>query len=315
MKIPASGRLALPDSTDRRHDELATCRAWRRRPGDGSPGGGPTSPLRERHRECGQIQNDRSLASSGAQLLLPGGTGRGGPHRHHAGVRGDPHVPGARAGRATPRGPAGLSQRLTRERSRGEPALLIRAKCAPHSAGPLRDHPAAPREHARLPPRRKTAASRRLTSRRALHAGGGREFEIGLPAVEAGLPRTSHGPLGGRCGACDSVRSAAGAAPRHATYGDYLAEDPPAATGAAYARADPPRSGRDCSGERFPRGAAPRQFTTPARPAMRCRRWRCSEGQVCVTPALLAEVRSRWGISPGRPFTPATGRPPAAGGG
>jgi hypothetical protein len=34
-----------------------------------------------------------------------------------------------------------------------------------------------------------------------------------------------------------------------------------------------------------------------------------------VSPALLAEVRSRWGISPGRPFTPAPGRPSAAGDG
>jgi ribonuclease VapC len=39
------------------------------------------------------------------------------------------------------------------------------------------------------------------------------------------------------------------------------------------------------------------------------------QGQATVTPALLAEVRSRWGISPGRPFTPAAGRPPVAGDG
>ena len=39
------------------------------------------------------------------------------------------------------------------------------------------------------------------------------------------------------------------------------------------------------------------------------------QGQATVTPALLAEVRSRWGISPGRPFTPASGRPTAAGDG
>ena len=39
------------------------------------------------------------------------------------------------------------------------------------------------------------------------------------------------------------------------------------------------------------------------------------QGQTTVTPALLAEVRSRWGISPGRPFTPATGRPPVTGDG
>jgi hypothetical protein len=37
-----------------------------------------------------------------------------------------------------------------------------------------------------------------------------------------------------------------------------------------------------------------------------------SQGQGTVTPALLAEVRSRWGISPGRPFTPAAGPPPVA---
>jgi len=39
-----------------------------------------------------------------------------------------------------------------------------------------------------------------------------------------------------------------------------------------------------------------------------------SQGHGTVTPTLLAEVRSRWGISPGRPFTPAAGRPSVAGG-
>jgi len=36
-----------------------------------------------------------------------------------------------------------------------------------------------------------------------------------------------------------------------------------------------------------------------------------SQGARTITPALLAEVRSRWGISPGRPFTPAVGSGPA----
>jgi hypothetical protein len=32
-----------------------------------------------------------------------------------------------------------------------------------------------------------------------------------------------------------------------------------------------------------------------------------ANGHGTVTSALLAEVRSRWGINPGRPFTPRTG--------
>jgi hypothetical protein len=39
------------------------------------------------------------------------------------------------------------------------------------------------------------------------------------------------------------------------------------------------------------------------------------QGRDTVTPALLTEVRSRWGISLERPFTPASVRPPTAGSG
>ena len=133
------------------------------------------------------------------------------------------------------------------------------------------------------------------------------------------------GPLGGRCGACEFREICGGCRCRaYATYGDYLAEDPacgyqPGAHGGELIRLgveqtfglevrfalawEPAARARLDAIPAFARAMVVQAVEAYAR----------GQGQATVTPALLAEVRSRWGISPGRPFTPATGRPPVAG--
>ncbi len=125
--------------------------------------------------------------------------------------------------------------------------------------------------------------------------------------------------LGGRGGACDVQQvCGAGRCRADATFGDYLAEDP----ACSY---EPGRYGGEVL--RLP---APRTFgleTEPTlawEPAARARldaipgfargmvvqaveAYARANGRGTITPALLAEVRSRWGINPGRPFTPRTG--------
>jgi radical SAM protein with 4Fe4S-binding SPASM domain len=133
-----------------------------------------------------------------------------------------------------------------------------------------------------------------------------------------------HRPLGGRCGACEFRELCGGCRCRaYATYGDYLAEDPacgyqPGAHGGELIRLgveqtfglevrfalpwEPSAQARLDAIPAFARAMVVQAVEAYAR----------SQGQGTVTPALLAEVRSRWGISPGRPFTPATGPPPVA---
>ena len=134
-----------------------------------------------------------------------------------------------------------------------------------------------------------------------------------------------HRPLGGRCGACEFREICGGCRCRaYATYGDYLAEDPacgyqPGAHGGELIRL----------GVEQTFGLEVR-FTVPWEPAAQARldavpafaramvvqaveAYARSQGRGTVTPALLAEVRSRWGITPGRPFTPASGRSPGTG--
>ena len=135
------------------------------------------------------------------------------------------------------------------------------------------------------------------------------------------------GPLGGRCGACEFREICGGCRCRaYATYGDYLAEDPacgyqPGAHGGELIRLgveqtfglevrfalawEPAAQARLDAIPAFARAMVVQAVEAYAR----------GQGQATVTPALLAEVRSRWGISPGRPFTPAAGRPPVAGDG
>jgi len=133
------------------------------------------------------------------------------------------------------------------------------------------------------------------------------------------------GPLGGRCGACEFRELCGGCRCRaYATYGDYLAEDPacgyvPAARGGEVVRLGVAQTfGLEV------------RFALPWEPAARARleaipafaramvveaveAYARGQGHPTVTPALLAEVRSRWGLTPGRPFTPA-GAPAPTGG-
>ena len=137
--------------------------------------------------------------------------------------------------------------------------------------------------------------------------------------------RTSR--LGGRCGACEFRELCGGCRCRaYAIYGDYLAEDPacgyqPGAHGGGLIRLgaeqtfglevrfalawEPAARARLEAIPAFARAMVVQAVEAYAR----------GQGQATVTPALLAEVRSRWGISPGRPFTPASGRPTAPGDG
>jgi len=112
----------------------------------------------------------------------------------------------------------------------------------------------------------------------------------------------------------------------YATYGDYLAEDPacgyqPGTHGGQLIRLgveqtfglevrfalawEPAAQSRLDAIPAFARAMVVQAVEAYAR----------GQGQTTVTPSLLAEVRSRWGISPGRPFTPASGRPTTAGDG
>ncbi|HLE44032.1 MAG TPA: radical SAM protein [Methylomirabilota bacterium] len=122
--------------------------------------------------------------------------------------------------------------------------------------------------------------------------------------------------LGGRCGACEFQLVCGGCRCRaYATYGDYLAEDPacayqPGRYGGEVLRLpaeqtfglessptlawEPAARGRLDAIPAFARGMVVQAVEAYAR----------SQGQATITPALMAEVRSRWGINPERPFTP-----------
>ncbi len=126
--------------------------------------------------------------------------------------------------------------------------------------------------------------------------------------------------LGGRCGACEFQAICGGWRCRaYATYGDYLAEDP----ACAY---QPGRLGGRVVGlptdQTFGLDV---RYTLPWETAARARleavpgfaramvveaveAYARGQGQTAVTPALMSEVRGRWGINPGRPFTPAPPR-------
>jgi radical SAM protein with 4Fe4S-binding SPASM domain len=208
--------------------------------------------------------------------------------------------------------------------------LLIRAKCAPHfrrilwqldPRSPLLANYAhgscpAGKYYCRITPDGDVTACPYMP----VSAGNLREvgfaelWERGRVFTDLREPR-----LGGRCGACEFQVICGGCRCRaYATFGDYLAEDP----ACAY---EPGRHGGEVL--RLPGAQTFGLEVAPAlawEPAARTRldaipafargmvvqaveAYARANGHGAVTPALLAEVRSRWGINPGRPFTPRTG--------
>jgi radical SAM protein with 4Fe4S-binding SPASM domain len=131
--------------------------------------------------------------------------------------------------------------------------------------------------------------------------------------------------LGGRCGACEYRAICGGCRCRaYATHGDYLAEDPACAYQPGHRDGglvalpteqtfglepsptlhwDPEARARLDAIPAFARAMVVQAVEAYAR----------REGRTAVTPALMAEVRSRWGITPGRGFAPRDA-PPAADG-
>jgi radical SAM protein with 4Fe4S-binding SPASM domain len=205
--------------------------------------------------------------------------------------------------------------------------LLIRAKCAPHfrrilwqldPRSPLLANYAhgscpAGKYYCRITPEGDvTPCPYMPVSAGNVRATGFAElWERGSVFTELREPR-----LGGRCGACEFREVCGGCRCRaYATHGDYLAEDPacgyePGRHGGALVRLPAEQTfGLDV------------RLTLPWEPAARARldaipafargmvvqaveAYARGGGQAVVTPALLGEVRSRWGINPDRPFTP-----------
>ena len=196
--------------------------------------------------------------------------------------------------------------------------LLIRAKCAPHfrriiyqldPGSPLLKNYAhgscpAGRYYCRITPEADVTPCPYMP----LAAGNLRERSFadlwrGAPVFEA----LREPQLGGRCGACEFAKICGGCRCRaYATYGDYLAEDPacgyePGAYGGQVIELPPTLSfgvpvtydlvwevaarARLEAIPSFARGMVVKAVEAYAR----------SRGARVVTPALLADVRSRWG--------------------
>ncbi len=212
--------------------------------------------------------------------------------------------------------------------------LLIRAKCAPHfrrilwqldPGSPLLAnyaHGACPagKHYCRITPGGDVTPCPYMP----LAVGNVRQTSFAELWERGGLFADLRAPrLGGRCGACEFREICGGCRCRaYATFGDYLAEDP----ACAY------QPGR--YGGQLVRLPAERTFgidrepALPWEPAARARlaaipgfargmvveaveAYARRHGHAVVTPALMAEVRTRWGIRPGRSFTP-RGDPPEA---
>jgi radical SAM protein with 4Fe4S-binding SPASM domain len=208
--------------------------------------------------------------------------------------------------------------------------LLIRAKCAPHFRRILwqRDprspllanyaHGSCPagKQYCRITP------DGDVTPCPYMPVSAGNLREVGFAELwERGRVFTDlrEPKLGGRCGACEFQVICGGCRCRaYATHGDYLAEDPacayePGRYGGEVLRlpaaqtfgleVEPTLAWEEAARARleaipaFARGMVVQAVEAYAR----------SHGQAAVTPALLAEVRSRWGINPERPFTPRPG--------
>jgi radical SAM protein with 4Fe4S-binding SPASM domain len=210
--------------------------------------------------------------------------------------------------------------------------LIIRAKCAPHFRRILWEldphspllanyaHGSCPagKYYCRITPTGDVTPCPYLpvSAGNLREVGFGELWERGRVFSDLREPR-----LGGRCGACEFQEICGGCRCRaYATYGDYLAEDPACAyqpgqhggqvlrlpieqtfglevrfalpwDGAARARLDAIPG--------FARAMVVQAVEAYAR----------GQGHATVTPALLAEVRTRWGINPERPFTPRPGPP------
>jgi len=217
--------------------------------------------------------------------------------------------------------------------------LLIRAKCAPHFRRILweRDptspllanyaHGSCPagKHYCRITPTGDVTPCPYMP----VSAGNVREtgfaelWEQGRVFTDLREPR-----LGGRCGRCEFREICGGCRCRaYATFGDYLAEDPacgyqPGRHGGEVVRVSLSRTfglevrytlawesaaqARLLAVPAFARGMVVQAVETYVR----------GRGQSTVTPAHLAEVRQRWGITPGRPFAPplaaVTAAPPAS---
>jgi AdoMet-dependent heme synthase len=205
--------------------------------------------------------------------------------------------------------------------------LLIRAKCAPHFRRILweRDptspllanyaHGSCPagKHYCRITPTGDVTPCPYMP----VSAGNVREtgfaelWERGRVFTDLREPR-----LGGRCGRCEFREICGGCRCRaYATSGDYLAEDPacsyePARHGGEVVRVAPSRTfglevrytlawepaarSRLEAVPAFARGMVVQAVEAHVR----------ARGDSAVTPAHLAEVRQRWGITPGRPFAP-----------
>ena len=220
--------------------------------------------------------------------------------------------------------------------------LLIRAKCAPHfrrilyqldPRSPLLANYAhgscpAGKYYCRITPEGDVTPCPYLpvSAGNLRQAGFAELWERGAVFGDLREP----GRLGGRCGACEFQELCGGCRCRaYATYGDYLAEDPacayqPGAYGGAVLRLpDEQTFGLEARLTlRWEATAQARLDGVPgfarAMVVQAVEAYARSQGQAAVTPALLTDVRSRWGINPDRPFTPPTvgpsGRPlPPAG--
>jgi len=208
--------------------------------------------------------------------------------------------------------------------------LLIRAKCAPHFRRILWERdPRSPLlanyAHGSCPAGKyycRITPDGDVTPCPYMPVSAGNLRQVGFAELwERGRVFTDlrEPKLGGRCGACEFQVICGGCRCRaYATHGDYLAEDP----ACAY---EPGRYGGEVlrlpSAQTFGLEVAP---TLAWEEAARARldaipafargmvvqaveAYARAHGQAAVTPALLAEVRSRWGINPERPFTPRTG--------
>jgi radical SAM protein with 4Fe4S-binding SPASM domain len=208
--------------------------------------------------------------------------------------------------------------------------LLIRAKCAPHFRRILwqRDprspllanyaHGSCPagKQYCRITPDGDVTPCPYMpvSAGNLRRVGFAELWERGRVFTDLREPK-----LGGRCGACEFQVICGGCRCRaYATHGDYLAEDPacayePGRYGGEVLRlpaaqtfgleVEPTLAWEEAARARldavpaFARGMVVQAVEAYAR----------AHGQATVTPALLAEVRGRWGINPDRPFTPRPG--------
>ncbi len=205
--------------------------------------------------------------------------------------------------------------------------LLIRAKCAPHFRRVLyqldpRSPLLANYAHGSCPAGKyycRITPVGDVTPCPYLPVAAGNLREVGFAELwERGQVFTDlrEPRLGGRCGACEFREMCGGCRCRaYATFGDYLAEDPacayqPGQHGGEVLRLPVERTFGLEARLTLPWEAAARA-RLEAIPAFAramvvqaVEAYARNERQAAVTPALMAEVRRRWALNPGRPFTP-----------